>query len=608
MGHYDDQRKHRCPEEQGELFDRHHPMAFLYLGLTGDNTSDLSTEFSESTMNPMSALRLHASEQLLQSQADADFVKPTETSQSHEFVTRARINEILPTLRAEQRVILTEYLQKLTTEQERDVLGRLNDLCEMAEKTFAPLLRTFEGTPTNEQLQEFESRFFQWMALVMPYVGEKSQWLQSVEETTGLQNINHGEHMWTSQVNNTFLTSEQVIGNPNLKRDTEGWQGSSGLLIHTAAAAWGIERFVKIIQDNMTQMEAKGMPLTKEQKERMTGVLELDPRTMRIWLLFHDAMRTLSHDTFVHAAALPLFGKLMNLPEEYLKDFDLPEILGFMHPDPEKVNGAGNMQSGLPPFKVENYMRDNPELLMQMGGYYIERLLELLKEKNVDDTPNEGILFFWIIDAYSKLQPVTELKSSQEVIPAHKSNFAFPSQASVESQLEQRLADLQAEETADGVFPTPYYEQTREKIDIIRQSLTGIYKSKNFNSSNRQPNDTNDFFLGRLFARLMQGSQNDQEMYLYYSRQNDMAFAVFDWIRLMLNMDKEDLWKFFFELTEISHKMLDENDQFVYQYTPTEDSPLGWNTDKSSSRSRNPTRFALSSTLAKETVQTNLPG
>lgn len=550
-------------------------------------------------MNFMPALRTHAYEQNLQAHADAVYAEQRKAP--HETVTRERINTAINLLRPEQQHILNEYFGKLTPEQEQDAIDRLNDLCDMAEKTFAPILRSLEGAPKDEQLEAFEKQFFNWMALVMPSVGPKSSWLRKVEAETGIQNINHGDRIWTSQSVGRYMTSEEIEQNPTLKLDAQGWQETSGLLIHTAAAAWGIQRFVKIIQDNIRGMKESGIELN----ERQNNTLKLDPKIMRIWLLFHDALRTFSHDTFVHAAALPLFARLMNLPTEYLEDYDLPEIMGFMHTNPEKHNGAGNMPEGLPPFKVEGFMRDNPQLLMQNGNFYIEKVLELLEQKNLDNTPKEGVLFFWIIDAYSKLQPFTEMNSTTDAVPAHKSNFAFPSQSAIEKHFNTWLEQAREEEERTGVFPSEHFTQAQARIETIRQALKGLYNRPSFRSSNRQPDDTNDLFLGRYIARAELGAKNTDKMYLYYSRQNDMAFAVFDWIRVTLNMDKEDLWKFFFELTEINHRMLDDNNKFSYAWSDGESSPLKWQVNRSSTVLRRPLdqRYPLAETLSKKTIQ-----
>lgn len=537
------------------------------------------------------SLQTHAQAERLQSQTDRDYA----ASQNKE-ITYNKIASALEKLHPEQKKILREYFDSLNPEQKHDVITRLNDLASMAEKTFAPIMREWKTTPTDEQLQLFEKSFFDWFALVMPTTGTKTPWLIQVEEQTGLSNINTGNRIWTSQTIGRFQTQEQIAANPILEKDIRGWQESSGLIIHTAAAAWGIERFVTIIQSNLKKIQERGGELNDRQK----SMLLVDGKLMRIWLLFHDAMRTLSHDTFVHAAALPLFAELIGLPEMFIKDFDLPEIMGFMHEHPEKENGAGNMADGLPPFKIEDYMRDNPDLLMQNGEYYIERTLQLLKEKGVYNGPNESILLFWIIDAYSKLQPFRPLGSFSERIPEHVSDFAFPSQKAVEEHLDTLLQETKEEEEKEGKFPSEYFVKMEQTVGVIRRSLIGLYTNPHFLSSNRQPNDTNEFFLGRYLTRSELGATNTDKMYLYYSRQNDLAFAVFDWIRTKLDIDKQDIWKFFFELTEVSHRMLDANNKFHYIWNNGETSPLGWKTDRTVTRPQVLQRTPLSIMMQKK--------
>jgi hypothetical protein len=615
--------KRPCRQEAYLLSLSRHPTVFLYLGLSRLFTSDLSHIVPELTMDGMpSALELHAREQILQSRADVEQKKS-----EHTPVTRERIDGIIPTLREEQQHILSEYFDHLTPEQEKDALDRLNDLASVAEKTFAPMLRTFQGTPSDEQIQQFEVQFFNWMALVMPSVGEKSIWLQSVEDQTGIHNINQGERIWTSQRVGRYLTNEQVIKDPALKRDIEGWQETTGLLIHTAAAAWGIERFVKIIQDNLLQMKDNGTQLN----ERQQNVLSLDRKTMHIWLLFHDALRTFSHDPFVHAAALPLFGKLINLPEEYLKDFDLPEIIGFMHPEPEIVNKTGNMPEGLEPFAITEEMRQDPTRLMELSNYYIERVLKLLQEMNIDDGKKEAILIFWLMDAYSKIHPLTQLTSSTQLTADHESNYAFPSEAAVNVELFQMLARAQKEEEEQNIFPSEKYQRVQLEVEKIRAVLIGLYQNPHFLFDSRGPQDTNHFLMGRFLNRTnlakagesiveaLTGEvhvetaeekrlrEENERLLRYYSRQNDMAFAVFDWIRQTLDIDKQDIWKFFIELGEINYRLLDGQNKFFYGWNSAETSPLGWKTDRSATVPKIHPRQPLYHTLSKSVRQLTQP-
>jgi hypothetical protein len=101
--------------------------------------------------------------------------------------------------------------------------------------------------------------------------------------------------------------------------------------------------------------------------------------------------------------------------------------------------------------------------------------------------------------------------------------------------------------------------------------------------------------------------KENARMYLYYSRQNDMAFAVFDWIRLVLDMDSQDLWKFFFEMSEVNYRMLDAENKFSYAWNSGQGSPLGWKTDRSSTRPKILPRTPMSLKLSKQTSQAATP-
>lgn len=580
------------PHEADLSFPRHPSMAFLYLGLTNGKAEPLPSHTEPTRMNNMAILRTHSYVERMQHRADTLLPPKQET------VTPDRVRALIPTLRKEEQEILNAYFDGLNPEQEKDVFTRLNELCSMAEKTFAPLLRSFEGTPSDEQLQQFERKFFQWMALVMPYIGKKSAWLQQTETETGLINTNHSDHIWNSQATNRYLTEAELLQNKDLTQDVRGWQESGGLLIHTATAAWGIERIITIVQHNLSLMKNDGKTLNKHQE----NVLTIDGRIMRFWLLFHDAMRTLSHDAFTHAALLPLFGKLLGLPDTFLKDYDLPETLGFKSANPQDVNKTATMQEGLPVFKITREMRKDPQALLESGSGYVEKVLTLLKEKFPQEGPVESILFFWVVDAYSKLQPLKQLDSFDQRTKEHQSNFAFPSQEAVLAHLEQQLHNARLEEGIDdGATPSQSYLKLQQHVNNVRGILSALYRNPHFRFSGRQLDDTNDFLMGRLYDRKRFGSPNEQEMYNYYSRQNDMAFAIFDWMRLALDLNKKDIWKFFFELTEVSINFLDEDQTFQYQYH-SEVSPFNWKTESSATEPKPAIRVPTVDTLHKGTA------
>ncbi len=488
-------------------------------------------------------------------------------------VSRESIIAILPKLRSEHKKVVSEYLNQLNPEQEKALFERLTDLCNMAEKTFAPLARELPDNPSAKQVQELELKFFDWMALVMPIVGEKSPWLLSREAETGLQNINTGERIWVSQKENRFYSEEEILENhPRLGEDAQGWQKMSGLLIHTAAAAWGIERFLSLMQKNFTLMQQKGRELNANQK----NILALNPQVMRIWLLFHDSMRTLSHDSFFHAAALPVFAHLLGISEHFVRDYDLPEILHFKEPNPAELNG------GLTPLKVEPhlYEKENHAKLLQQNLAYVQEALKRLEAINVDSlseedpqrNPSEAIALFWLIDAFSKLQP------------AH--NIDDPN-------------------TPDDFFVVHQEEIETIRNDKVRQALLGILQDVKRTSTNRQINDTGKFLKQRQDVRqsFAGGAQKDDPIANYYSRQHDTAFAFFDWICSTLKIDKQDLWKFFFELTHITHNMLSDEGLFSYSSQDASRSPLGWNTNKLSDSSSSQEHRPFISIFAQPAIQ-----
>ncbi len=469
-----------------------------------------------------------------------------------------KIQETINELHPHHQEVLRDYLQSLKPEEKRDHIDRLRTLLTVAEKTFAPAAREYARQPSQENLIKLEQELFSWFALICPYIGEKTPWILGVEQKTGMQNVNT-ERVWTSQESRKTYISREDLEKPEntrLAQDASMWTRSGGLPIHTAAAAWSIQRFTNMLKENIHEFAQNGEPINDHQKV----ILSLDTNIMRVWLLFHDIMRSLTHNTFVHAAALPLFGKLLNLPPDLYKDYDLPELLAYQKPNPAEYNdGLGDLQ-------IDDSEYANPRAVLEKGVNYVNRALQFLDRRYKENFPAESIAIFWIMDAYSKMQNVPTEKNADQLEEGSHIHTILPGihthLENLDRQESRIIADLlEAPETVKSA-------QARiEELDRIRKALEGVYEDREIMLSGRSIADTGPLFLGRFNYRDTLGSRDISAMYWYYSRQSTLAYSMWNWFREELGIDKEDLWKFFFEQDAMQKRLLDEDGNFQYHFT-----------------------------------------
>lgn len=491
---------------------------------------------------------------------------PQELPQDTEEAIQVLLNVGTECLAPDQQEVFAQYLQGLEGQQRIDTIDRIRTLFEMAKKTFLAPAHDYARTGSQADLKRFETAYFDWFALIAPHLGTKGQWMQDAEMRTGLRNVTTLDKIWSSQEKlNRYATLEEVHQH-GLEKDIELWQGTGGLPIHTATAAWAIERLVSSFQENIRGMIALGGEINQHQEH----ILGLDPSLMRVWLLFHDAMRTLTHNTFTHAVALPVFGKLLGLPDKLYKDYDVPEILAYKEEEPEKHNG------GIPNLKIDKQDTDAVAFLRR-GSDYIQDILRVLSK----DPDRQGkfdsisMILFWVVDAYSKLDaPVYHTSLEPVVTEEFTTAMNLPSFPTVDKNLRKLRQKLYRSEnkTGETAYLSTYQTDpdTRERQRItqrafvtqVRKALKGQYETNTFHYG-REPDKTPDIFVSRLRYRNDQGGTGFGSMSRYYLSQERLAWSCFDFMQDALEIDREDIWKFFMEVNEMSHQLIDANGQFL---------------------------------------------
>lgn len=303
------------------------------------------------------------------------------------YFSVTEIEQTLQRLPAATQKTLADFFTAVEPSRENHY-HRLRKLLHLAAEVFLEPLDTYARQESSQHVQAFEESYFDWVALSLPFL-QKSRWVEEREVTTGRQNIN-GDLLWTSQTSHPRFFSRTDTLEPAQKTDIARWQEPSGLPFHLAIAAWGGERFLRLLQENICQQHGV---LTTEQE----AVLSLNPEHLRISLALHDCTRLITHDTFGHTALHDLFVQLLGIPPELALDYDLGQILELSEVDPSAHNG------GLPLLELDPKTRFEPQEAHQRSLEYIDSLLAALRNRG--EKKPEIMLIFWWLDAFIKLNP-----------------------------------------------------------------------------------------------------------------------------------------------------------------------------------------------------------
>lgn len=378
----------------------------------------------------------------------------------------------------------------------------------------------------SEAQKRLERAIFNFYALTAPAIEpDNIATITSAEKYTGLESLSRQEKIWTSQASRFIVSHNQLEPESiqqqedekekqslqKIHNDIERWFGPAGLLVHTAVASWAIQATVERMQEFTASVPAE------EQTKWQKYLKEINPKQARIWLNLHDMGRLITHDTIQHSVFTHVIAEMGGIPHELFYDYDLPSILQFKEVEP--LGG----EYIVPVLQDSEPQNDYESRVIQSRVQYINSILEKLEEMSAENPQYENpvaVLFFWLIDAFTKLYDVR----------SHEPIASF-----------QGIINNKAVKEKFGYF------------------------------ANLQPGDHEMMFNARASYRGNQGANSAQDkINLYYLRQYELAESVFTWIDQTLHIPKKLLWQLILDFTTVTDSFLDQNGDFRYEWVETE--------------------------------------
>lgn len=380
----------------------------------------------------------------------------------------------------------------------------------------------------SDQLKKLEQAVFNFYALTAPSADPSTiSTITSAEKFTGLPNTSRNkESIWTSQqrqfqvspekLNKTYIDSLPEGPEKNQLRriqiDIDRWFGPAGLLLHTAVASWAIQATLERMQHYTRQLPEN------EQSEWHKYLLEVNAKQARVWLNLHDMGRLVTHDPIQHGVFTHVIAEIAGIPHELFYDYDLPSILQFKEDKPL-------VEEYQVPEKTEAESEQEYEKkVVESRVHYIDKILRELKKMSEQNPQYENpvaVLFFWLIDAFTKL----------------------------------------------------YNVESGEPIASFQGLINNKQVKKRFGFyANLQPGDHKMMFAARAQYRGVQSkeaSAQQDAVTLYYLRQYELAESVFTWIDQKLHIPRKLLWQLILDFTAVSDEFLDQNGDFHYNWIET---------------------------------------
>lgn len=463
----------------------------------------------------------------------------------------------------------------------RQRVERINQLVLYAAKTFRAPVQAYERankayrdnpSPENRArnqaaLREAETAIMHFYLLTMPTLNPDIPVIRKAETTyPDLPQVcrvpdNPKElSIWNSQPNSLrFIHRSQLqrdsdSADPDVRsrsewllKDIKNWVGPDGLVLHTGTAAWGIEHLAYNIQQFLGPRDQGTDKSETPSPEDMAR--ELDPDLMRIWLLFHDLGRLVTHDSFHHAAFSQLIPHLVGLDPILFKDFDAPTILLFDTPnplmEPPNMDEDGDSMDATTD-DVTSPMSQNTRKRVAFIDEALHQLQSNIPEGYFSGDANFNplaVLLFWYIDAYTKLVNIGDHSPAEwdRLYPKEQHRSLFLRQPGDEGDfLAQRASH--------------YLRDELNQLDSKKREELGVNA------------DADHLPLTIATVKKLGLEPKKEEQALYYLRQTELARGIFEWLHHRLGMDESIIWMVFFNISDVSRALLDNNLRYQQRF------------------------------------------